>query len=235
MSEQKELNDNIEECIKKIIDFSIHNNMIMMKTRDIEKIIHPTKLSKYISEKYKYDDWTDYFRMMGIHRKNDLLLHNKYISCFNLSYENLINLINQFKSKNNNVIFATDFKLKNNLPSCDTVTKILKDNNISKIGFYNNIGIVFKGLKDRYIDERITEFENQVLLFKSECIKKGSALTASDLKNDKRFHKASWLVGNCPDKTVNTYNKFIIWCGIMPSKDIPKQMVIDKMLEKQRN
>lgn len=145
----------------------------------------------------------------------------------NLNYDDLVILYKQFIETYNRVPSTNDGKSKYNLPQQRIIKKILRESNISyndfiaQFGKYNHIRSSIENY-DVYIKKYI-DISNQL----------GRALYASELVNNQYgLPSCTWLVQNCPDKTVSSYMDFVKWCGFIPNKTVnTKKDVGAKLIE----
>lgn len=166
------------------------------------------------------DRFEDYLRSLGYKRLSDFKLNNKYVSKLNIEIDELYELVEIYVKQFNAVPKLEDFKYKNNLPSWETVNKILKENVISINDFFLKIGRIDNPRSQKYY------YDNYVEKFIKTYREKGHIKSVELNKNIYGLPSANWLVNNCPDKKIKTYNDFVIWCGLKPFHTIPKETVI---------
>ena len=222
-----------------LIDYEITLEKIldMCKEQDgIPKIkyIFKTKIISYIDGinkyciKLGYKDLFDYLRSKGYKTSTDFVLNNnKIISNKELTLNILYELIQIYINKNNKCPKIDDFKYINNLPCWETVSHLLKKNKVSINEFYLHFG------REDNPRSQIEFYDEYVLKFK-EVFKNIVYINAQDLTGNKYgLPTANWLVNNCPDKTIKTYDQFIAWCGFKPYANVPKNIAINIILEMQ--
>lgn len=149
-----------------------------------------------------------------------------------ITYEDLLILYEQFIKRNHQIPRLVDCKSSNNLPQAKMVKKILNDNNIR----YNDFMLKF----NRTSHNRTTVIEDYnyyVERFKSLCKNKNHTITRDELKNNEYgLPGDQWFVKYCPDKNVNSYKKFIEWCGLKETKYIwTKEEVCERLIQLQND
>lgn len=143
-----------------------------------------------------------------------------------INYEDLVILYNQFIDKNGRVPLIAEGKLINNLPQQRIIKRILAENNITYNDFINQFG------KVKHVRSNISFYNDYVNKFKEICIKENKTLTISDLTNNTYgLPSATWLVRNCPDLTVKTFNDFVIWCGLKTNMTTKDKYYVEKQLK----
>jgi len=180
------------------------------------------KLSNYIQKQFGISIWQDYFREKGYPLKGDLLLRGKYISVNKLSLNDLNFLVDEFKDRNGYFPVVIDFNNSNNLPCWEYTSNFLQHNNISINEFFDKPDQIHR---IRNVRPQVYFYDKYIEKFKSYFIEKGyigyGDLSNIDLPN------ANWLIKNCPNKEVKTYNQFIEWCGFKPHINISKEKAIE--------
>ena len=146
-----------------------------------------------------------------------------------LSYEDLCWLYQDFTNKYGHVPITSECLSKYNLPQARIVNKILDSAGITYNDFINQFGKTShvranKNNYDKYVD-RFKEVSNQL----------GRALKFSELVNNEYgLPSSGWLVKNCPDDSVKSYDDFVVWCGFdSNSLKMDKQYVIDSVYKLQ--
>lgn len=151
-------------------------------------------------------------------------------NALDLTYDDLIILCNQFYNKHQNII-KRDFKSENNLPSINTVLRILCDKGLSYYDFINQ----YKNKRSRKRAYDADLFDIYVNEYKQLSTSKSKPLSTHDFyKNN--LPPAEWFVQHCPDKTINNWTDFVLWCGFTPyfNRDemiYNKDFVIRRLLE----
>lgn len=225
----KKLSDEeIQDYINKIIEMSKENNNIIPSNKEIFKNIIPiTTFSKHLKDK-GYMPWIDYFRNLGFHKKGDFKLKSgKYVPPEQLTLDNLYELFDIFKINNGYIADREHYNLKNNLPSWYIISRIINDNKLTLQDFFNNMG------RKKSPRSSKKDYQKYLSIFKDECINKKRALFSLEVDKNKNLPSMNWLVKNCPNENVKTYNDFIIWCGFIPHKNISKEVATNIIFQMQ--
>lgn len=162
-----------------------------------------------------------------------LKIQGKEKSSTEITYDDLVILYHQFIDTYGKVPSTNDGKSKYNMPQQRIIKKILQDNNISYNDFIKQFG------KYNHVRSSLDNYDDYINRFKQISIERGKPLMVSELFNNQYgLPSANWLVKNCPDKTVKTYNGFLLWCGFSPNKFINTKENVGnrlKQLEKELN
>lgn len=130
-----------------------------------------------------------------------------------VTYSDLIWLFNDYKNKNGKLPISSECLSKNNLPQQRIINRVLKENNISFNEFMLELG------KVSHVRCNACDYNLYLEKFKSKCNELGRALTQKELTNNEyALPSASYFFKHCPDKTVKTYDDFILWCGLDSNK-----------------
>lgn len=157
-----------------------------------------------------------------------LKVGNKEVTSTEVTYEDLVILYQQYIDTYNEVPVYSKCDSKHNMPQGRIITHVLKENNVTYNDFllqFGKVSHVRTESKDYqlYVDKYI------------KCSKdKGSYIAYNELQNNTLgLPSASWFVKYCPDKTVNTFEKFVQWCGLETIHKFTKEEVSEKLLELQ--
>lgn len=132
-----------------------------------------------------------------------------------LDFEDLLWLTADFVKKNGRMPITPEYVAANNLPQPRILKRLLRGSGISYIEYCGYFG------KTDHARADIDEYGLYVDRFKRLCRERGRAIRSAELCNiDNLLPCAKWLVTNCPNKNVKSYNDFIKWCGFMPSKHV---------------
>lgn len=143
-----------------------------------------------------------------------------------LDYDDIVFLCNEYIQKNNTFPSNKDFRYSNNLPSLGKLVRVLRKRGISKADFVNLFGHNYhytcKGAEvsySYYIDEyKRLSFELKRPIGEKE-LKKYS------------LPRGDWFVKHCPDKTIQSWNDFVAWCGFLPLKKRSKEDIAKILLD----
>lgn len=155
---------------------------------------------------------------------------NKKLST-ELLYDDLAWLYRNYINHYGKVPTIADCVSKNNLPQGRIVNKILNQNNITYNDFINQFG------KYSHVRTKSKDYDLFVKKFKDVCNLLNKTLTINELKNNAYgLPSASWFIKYCPDKTVKTYNDFLIWCGYdAHNSAIDKDYIIIKLKQYEKD
>ena len=136
-----------------------------------------------------------------------LNINGEEVSSTNISYQDLVFLVNEFIKNNNYAPRDKDFKLTNNLPSSQTLYKILKENSISCFDFWSQFGTDTR----RYISNLIPNVAEWMIQY----IDGGYEVAKNILANDN--HKIKFicpLCGNKVSRSPNYVHKYGFNCPV---------------------
>jgi hypothetical protein len=154
-------------------------------------------------------------------KATNLVLGEKIISNKDITKDILYDLVRVYIEKNQKCPRVEDFSNKNNLPCWETVSRILNNNKITINDFFLYFGREDKSRSQiKFYNEYVNKFKN---VFNNI----GYIGTNDLLKNNYGLPTANWLIKYCPDKSVKTYDQFLVWCGFKPFYNIPKNIAID--------
>lgn len=125
-----------------------------------------------------------------------LNINGEEVSSTNISYQDLVFLVNEFIKNNNYAPRDKDFKLTNNLPSSQTLYKILKENSISCFDFWSQFGTNTR----RYISNLIPNVAEWMIQY----IDGGYEVAKNILANDN--HKIKFVCPLCGNKVYRSPN-----------------------------
>lgn len=144
-----------------------------------------------------------------------------------INYEDLVILYKQFIETYGRVPSTNDGKAKYNMPQQRIIKRVLESSGISYNDFINQFG------KYNHVRSSIDNYDTYIDIFKRKAKELGRPLLSSELINNSYgLPSAQWLIKNCPDIKVKTYNDFVIWCGLKPNKIIhTKESISEQLLE----
>jgi hypothetical protein len=211
----------------KNLSFEDYKRMLISFSEEIKRI--PTKDEITRSEIFPDPAVVrSVFKMNGYNSYVDFLIERgfeikrKKSPFSEFSYEDLINLWEQYREINGKYptaeICASDCKL----PTWDRVKKICGEKFKEFYKIYGNGNIHFK-----------EDYEEYCNLFIKLSKEKGSILSSSDLlQNEYGLPESRWLVKNCPDSNVKNYNQFINYLGLKPNYEISREYAINAIMNK---
>lgn len=225
---KKITDEEIEKSINKIIQYcKENNNIIPNDVYVLKNIIRPSIIAKNFKKK-GFDSWANYFREMGYHREGDFKLKSdKFVESKYLTLNMLYELFDIFKISNNCIAKNKDYNLKNNLPSWVTMSKIINDGGITLHQFFKNVGRADSPKASR------KDFKRYLEIYKNECNNIKRTMFSFEVDMHELLPSASWFPKHCGDVNVKTYNDFVIWCGLRPFANIPKDLAIELILKMQ--
>lgn len=148
-----------------------------------------------------------------------------------ITYQDLVWLYADFNKKNGRLPKTSEGLAKNNLPQQRIIKHILEDAGVT----YNDFMLQFG--KVQHVRADIKNYDFYIQRFKEVSNKLGRALFSEELVNNVYgLPSASWLVKNCPNKSINKYDDFVKWLGYKSNKlqkddkDVANKLI---MLEKQ--
>jgi len=220
---------NYEKVLEEILKMCEEINEIP-KIKDIykRKIIGNMSGINNYCDKLGYGNLLKYLRFKGYKTSTDFVLNNnKIISNKELTLDILYELVQNFIDKYNKCPIVTDFNYRYNLPCWETTSHLLKNNNVTINDFFLKFG------REDNPRSQIVFYNEYVEKFK-ETFNNIGYINAQDLTRNKYgLPTANWLVNNCPDKNIETYNQFLVWCGFRPHTNIPKDMAVKIIYEMQ--
>ena len=162
--------------------------------------------------------------MIGEIMESVFKINNTHKKSPELTYDDLVYLYECFKSEYGVLPKTSDCLSKNNLPQQRIVMKILDNAGITYNDFMNNLW------KTSHIRANSKNYNFYIERYKELSDKKGSHITSTELKNNKYgLPSAQWFVKECPDKSVNSFDDFIRWCGYS-SRRLDKEFISEKLI-----
>lgn len=142
-----------------------------------------------------------------------LKVGEEYISTNQLSYDNLVYLYKEYIQKNGRAPTTVECVSKNNLPQMRVVNRILKDNQVTYKEFMGLLG------KNSHVRTEGGDFNVYLQKYKEVSERLGRAPLEKELtKNNWGLPSANWLVKNCLEPSVDSYDKFVVWTGCHSNK-----------------
>lgn len=123
-----------------------------------------------------------------------------------INYDDLVWLYEKFIADYGYVPRTNECIAKNNLPQGRIVSKVLRANNITYNEFMLQLG------KKLRVRTESSDYSVFVEKYKAAATLLGRTIKMKELK-EYGLPAASWYVKYCPDDNVDTYKKFLIWCG----------------------
>lgn len=125
-----------------------------------------------------------------------------------INYDDLLVLYKQFIDKYKKFPTSVDLVQKNNMPQMRIVNRILKESGHT----FNELCVHFGKVK--HVRTESKDYGLFVKKYCEVCDSLGRALTIQELMNNHyALPSAGWFVKYCPDKNVDTYDKFVKYCG----------------------
>ena len=137
-------------------------------------------------------------------------IHGNIIKSCDLTYNDLVYLSDNFYDQNKSIC-RRDYKNKNNLPSIDTVLRILHSENISYYDFIKR----YKNPRNRKRTYDLKMFDTYVNMYKNISLNQSKPLSTREFYS-KGLPPARWFIKNCPDKEVKNWSDFMRWCEFIP-------------------
>lgn len=163
---------------------------------------------------------------MGNYKESFLDVNGKKVLSYEINYEDLIALYKQYIDKHGKLPIFHQCKVINNLPQGRVINRILEEKNILYCDFIAQFGIDY-----RIRTECPEKYDIFVDRFKKKCAEIGRTITSDELRNSQYgLPTANWFVKYCPDNNVDTYKKFIAWCGLAEAKHIWTKDEVDLAL-----
>lgn len=141
-----------------------------------------------------------------------------------IDYDDLVWLYKDFYIKHGKYPISNDLLSKNNLPQWRIVKRILKINNITHNDFLLDVG------KVSHVRSSIENYEIYLKRFKEIFVKNGKMSILDLTNNNYGLPSVSWLVENCPDNNVNSWNQFLSWCGFLTNRNMDKELVSERLI-----
>lgn len=130
-----------------------------------------------------------------------------------LSYDDLVWLFRDYIEKNQMLPSTDVCNISNNLPHGKRIKEILRDSHVTFNDFINQFG------KYDHVRSSIDNYDIYVERYKEKSNDVGHGLTITELKNNRYgLPSAQWLVQNCPDVNVKTFDDFVVWAGFDSNK-----------------
>lgn len=144
-----------------------------------------------------------------------------------LNYSDLTLLYKDYERKNGVLPTTDDCIEENNLPDANIVKRILKNENVLYADFLYDLG------KRKNNRRNVCDYNIYVDRFIRISKDKGMPVTTIELNNSTySLPSYEYFIKYCPDKTVNSYEDFVRWCGLEPifnrfSKDDVVSILLD--------
>lgn len=139
-----------------------------------------------------------------------------------INYDDLVWLYKDFYRIHNKYPISKELVSSNNLPQWRVLNKILKENNMTYNDFMLDVGRI------SHVRSSVKNYDEYIEKFK-ELYKKDKIKYYEDLVNNKyALPSASWMIRNCPDNTVKSWQDFLVWCDLIDSTD--KNTIIKKLI-----
>lgn len=130
-----------------------------------------------------------------------------------VTYKDLLWLFNDFIYKYKKVPTGKECLSKYNLPQQRIINRVLKENDIT----FNEFMLEFE--KVSHVRCNACDYDLYLEKFKNKCNEIGRTLTSLELKNNSYgLPSAQYFYKYCPDKSVKTYDDFVLWCGFKSNK-----------------
>lgn len=145
----------------------------------------------------------------------NLYLNKRIVKATEVTYNDLVDLYDQFCRMYGRVPITSECTAKNNLPQSRIIKRVLKERGITYKDFIAQFG------KMSHVRAAISDYNEFVEKYKMFSQQAGRPLTSGELTDSKyNLPQAKWFVRYCPDKTVKSYRDFVTWCGFNPCKKV---------------
>ena len=99
------------------------------------------------------------------------------------------------------------------MPQGRIINRVIAEKGIT----YNDFLLQFG--KVSHVRTESKNYDIYVQRFKEVCNKLGRTLRGNELTNNEYgLPNQGWLIKNCPDKNVKSYDDFVKWCGFESNK-----------------
>ena len=144
-----------------------------------------------------------------------------------VTYEDLVILYNQYIDTYGEVPIYSKCDAKHNMPQGRIINRVIADKGIT----YNDFLLRFG--KVSHVRTESKNYDIYVQRFKEVCNKLGRTLRGNELTNNEYgLPNQGWLIKNCPDENVKSYDDFVKWCGFESNKlKKDDEMVGQKLIE----
>lgn len=137
-----------------------------------------------------------------------LRVGDRFVKSTEVTYEDLVTLYQSFIDTNGRVPITTDCVGRNNLPQMRIINRVLSDRGVTYNDFINAFG------KVSHVRTESSDYEYFLCRYKNVSDEIGRALMENELINNRYgLPSAQWFVKYCPDRSVRTYDQFVLWCG----------------------
>lgn len=125
-----------------------------------------------------------------------------------VTYKDLVWLFKDYEKKYGRIPTGKEYLSKYNLPQQRIINRVLKENNITFSEFMLELG------KVSHVRCNACDYDLYLEKYKNKCNELGRALTEHELTNNPYgLPSSQYFSKNCPDKSIKTYNDFVLWCG----------------------
>lgn len=144
-----------------------------------------------------------------------------------VTYEDLVILYNQYIDTYGEVPIYSKCDAKHNMPQGRIINRVIAEKGIT----YNDFLLQFG--KVSHVRTESKNYDIYVQRFKEVCNKLGRTLRGNELTNNEYgLPNQGWLIKNCPDENVKSYDDFVKWCGFESNKlKKDDEMVGQKLIE----
>ena len=226
----KEVNKNGKEIIKS-------GTYIKVKTDDLPKDSHykVDVLCDCCGDKFtvRYSQyWQNTNRNNGkyICSSTKVTVGDKRVNTTDVTYEDLVILYQQYIDAYGEVPIYSKCDSKHNMPQGRIINRVIAEKGIT----YNDFLLQFG--KVSHVRTESKNYDIYVQRFKEVCNKLGRTLRGNELTNNKYgLPNQGWLIKNCPDENVKSYDDFVKWCGFESNKlEKDKKFVINTLINLER-
>lgn len=142
-----------------------------------------------------------------------LKVGDRLVQSTSVSYDDLVILYRQYIETYGEVPIFSKCDSKHNMPQGRIINRVIADEGIT----YNDFLLQFG--KVSHVRTESKDYDIYVKRFKEVSDKLGRALRGNELiNNEYGLPNQGWFIKNCPDKTVQTYDGFVRWCGYDSNK-----------------
>lgn len=145
-----------------------------------------------------------------------------------ITLEDLIQLCDRFVSERHRIPYNYELSSCRYLPGVNVFNRILTDANISREDFFSR----YKEYKKEIPS---TNYYNDYVEKYKECSYMNRQPIGVKKLKEYNLPCSTWFIKYCPDPTVDSWNKFVEWCGFVQNRNTSKEFIIKKLKEYDAN
>jgi hypothetical protein len=156
-----------------------------------------------------------------------LNVNGRQVLSTDITYDDLVWLYINFKNTYGKLPTTNDGKAKYNMPQQRIIRKVIQEKGITFNDFMLQFG------KVGHVRTESKDYDLFLKKYKDVCNSTGRALMQKELINNHYgLPNAAWFVKYCPNKSVKSFDDFVLWCGFDSNKlKKDNELVAEKLIQ----